>query len=135
RGGWEAELAANWRVPGGALVVGIDPLSAFFLAPIFALGALCAFYGKSSLGPRPVAAALLNLLLSAMAIVVLVRHALLLLVAWEAMTLLAYLLVTLDHHESEVRRAGWVYLIASHVAVIALVAFFLVLGTRSGGEL
>jgi formate hydrogenlyase subunit 3/multisubunit Na+/H+ antiporter MnhD subunit len=134
-GGQGAEVAAPWRVPGGAILLGMDPLSAFFLAPIFVLGALCALYARAYLGPRPLAAAELNLLVASMALVVLARHALLFLVAWEAMTLLAYLLVTLEHREAEVRRAGWVYLIASHVAVIALVAFFLALGARAEGEL
>jgi formate hydrogenlyase subunit 3/multisubunit Na+/H+ antiporter MnhD subunit len=51
-GGFAAEVSAPWRIPGGALIVGIDPLSAFFLAPLFVLGALCAVYGRSYLGPR-----------------------------------------------------------------------------------
>jgi hydrogenase-4 component B len=70
-----------------------------------------------------------------MALVLVARHALLFLVAWEVMTLLAYLLVTLDHGDTEVRRAGWAYLIASHVAMVALLALFLALGTRAGGAL
>jgi formate hydrogenlyase subunit 3/multisubunit Na+/H+ antiporter MnhD subunit len=135
RCGFVAEVSAPWRVPGGALVVGIDPLSAFFLAPLFVLGALCAVYGRSYLGPRPTQGAEFNLLVATMALVLIARHAMLFLVAWEAMTLLAYLLVTFDHGEAEVRRAGWVYLIASHVAVIALFALFLALGTRTGGSL
>ncbi|MCC6751431.1 MAG: oxidoreductase [Deltaproteobacteria bacterium] len=135
RGGVSAAIAAPWRIPGGALLLGIDPLSAFFLAPIFVVGALCAVYGRSYLGPRPTQGGELNLLISAMTLVLVARQALLFLVAWEAMTLLAYLLVTVDHGEAEVRRAGLVYLIASHVAVVALLALFLALGTRSGGSL
>jgi hydrogenase-4 component B len=135
RRGQTGALGAVWNVPAGALTVGIDPLSAFFLAPLFALGAMAAVYGRAYLGPRPVAAAKLNLLLTAMSLVVVARHALLFLVAWEVMTLLAYLLVTLDHEDAEVRRAGWVYLIASHVAILLLFALFLLLGTRAGGSL
>ncbi|HEX9640375.1 MAG TPA: proton-conducting transporter membrane subunit [Candidatus Krumholzibacteria bacterium] len=134
-GGFAAEVSTPWAVPGGGMVVGIDPLSAFFLAPLFVLGALCAVYGRSYLGPLVTQAAELNLLLAAMALVLVARHGLLFLVAWETMTLLAYLLVTFDHGEAEVRRAGWVYLIASHVAVVALFALFLALGTRTGGSL
>jgi hydrogenase-4 component B len=135
RSGFTGEVAAQWAVPGGGLAVGIDPLSAFFLAPLFAIGALCALYGRSYLGPRAVPAAELNLLLATMALVVIARHALLFLVAWEVMTLLAYLLVTLDHGNAEVRRAGWAYLIASHVSVIALFGLFVALGARAGGSL
>jgi hydrogenase-4 component B len=133
--GFAGELSAPWRVPGGALVLGIDALSAFFLAPLFGLGALCAVYGRGYLGARVFPAALFNLLLGAMSVVLLARHALLLLVAWEVMTLLAYLLVTLNDSEAEVRRAGWVYLIASHVAMIALLALFVGLGSHAQGLL
>ena len=135
RAGWADELTAAWRVPGGSLVVGLDPLSAFFLVPLLSLGGLSAVYGRSYLGSRVVAAAELNLLLVAMTGVLLARHALLFLIAWEAMTLLAYLLVTSDHGEADVRRAGWAYLIASHVAVLALVALFVAMGMRAGGAL
>ena len=134
-GGSTGDLAVAWSVPGGRLVVGVDPLSGFFLAPLFVLGALCAVYGRRYLDERVVPAAELNLLIATMALVLVARHALVFLVAWEAMTLLAYLLVTTEHGEAEVRRAGWVYLIASHVAVVALLALFVGLGARAGGAL
>jgi formate hydrogenlyase subunit 3/multisubunit Na+/H+ antiporter MnhD subunit len=135
RTGAASQLAAAWRVPGGALLVGLDPLSAFFLLPLFALAALCAVYGHAYLGARPAPAAELNFLVGAMVLVVIARHGLLFLVAWEAMTLLAYLLITFDHADPEVRRAGWIYLIASHAGVSALVGLFLALGARAGGAL
>lgn len=135
RHGVIAEVSAPWVVPGGGLVVGVDPLSAFFLVPLFGVGGMCAIYGRSYLGPLPAQGAMLNLLLSAMTLVLVARHAMLFLVAWEAMTLLAYLLLTLNHGEAEVRRAGWAYLIASHVGVMALIALVLALGVRAGGAL
>ena len=135
RDGFAGELVASWSVPGGALVIGLDPLSAFFLAPLFVLGPLCAVYGWRYLQARVMPAAQCNLLIALMAVVLIARHALLFLIAWEAMTLVAYLLITLDHDEAEVRRAGWVYLIASHVAVIALIALFVALGEPAAGAL
>lgn len=128
-------LAAAWHVPGGAIALGLDPLSAFFLAPCFALGALGAVYGRGYLGARPWPAAAWNGLVAAMAVVLLARHALVFLVAWETMTVLAYLLVTLEHDDASVRRAGWVYLLASHVSVASLIGLFLALGARAGGAL
>ena len=47
------------------------------------------------------------------------------LVAWELMSLAAYVLVTFEHERSEVRRAGWVYLIATHIGTAFLIAMFL----------
>ncbi len=134
-GGFAAARTAPWDIPGGELIVGVDPLSAFFLAPLFALGALCASFGRGYLGARVLPVAAFNLLLATMVLVLLARHAMLFLVAWETMTLLAYLLVTLDDEQAEVRRAGWVYLIASHVAVMALFALFVALSARAGGAL
>ncbi|HEU5061181.1 MAG TPA: proton-conducting transporter membrane subunit [Kofleriaceae bacterium] len=133
--GWSGELSAGWAVPGGALSVGVDPLSAWFLAPLFGLGALAAVFGRRYLPGAITPAGELDLLIAAMAAVLVARHALLFLVAWEVMTLLAYLLVTRDHHEGDVRRAGWAYLIASHVAVLALLGLFVALGSRARGAL
>ena len=139
--GWVGQVAWSWPVPGGALVLGLDRLSAFFLAPLFGLGGLAAVYGRRYLADHShgatvaLAGAAFNLLLGAMVVVVIARHAVVFLVAWEVMTLLAYLLVTLDHERPEVRRAGWVYLIASHVATMALFAMFLLYAARAGGAL
>jgi formate hydrogenlyase subunit 3/multisubunit Na+/H+ antiporter MnhD subunit len=126
--GVEVTRATAWQVPGGAFAVGLDPLSAFFLVPVFALGAASAWYGRAYLGARVGPAAALNLLVAAMVLVVVARHGLLFLVAWETMTLLAWLLVTVEHAAAEARRAGWVYLVASHVSMLALVALVVALG-------
>ena len=107
---------------------------------LLVLGASCAVYGAFYLAPRTdrarragPPAALFNLLLAAMLAVVLARDAIVLLIAWEAMTLTSYLLVSHDHHEPAVRRAGWVYLIAGHLSVGCLLALFILLGERAGG--
>src|SRR5512144_1382079 len=42
-------LRADWQVPYGAFVVGLDALSAFFLVPILVLSALVAVYGTAYL--------------------------------------------------------------------------------------
>jgi len=134
-------LTVAWQLPGGALIVSIDALSAFFLIPLFAFGPLAAVYGRAYLARRDdathtaVASAVLTLLIAAMALVLLARHAMLFLVAWEAMALLAYVLISTDHTEAEVQRAGWTYLIASHVGVLALIGLFLALGSLADGAL
>jgi hydrogenase-4 component B len=136
--GKSATLALRWPIPEGALSLGIDALSAFFLIPLFVLGAVAAVYGFSYLlaGDATRSLALpwtaFNALLASMALVVLARHALLFLVAWEIMSLSAYLLVTFEHELLPVRRAGWVYLIATHIGVAFLIGMFLLLGTRAG---
>lgn len=140
-GGAAVERTAPWHVPGGALIVGVDPLSAFFMVPLFAFAPFAAVFGRAYLASHggaarsAVASAVLGLLVAAMALVLLSRQAMLFLVAWEAMALLAYVLISTDHADAEVRHASWTYLIASHVGVLALIGLFLALGSHAGGAL
>ena len=130
----------SWNLPGGALSFALDPLSAFFLVPVLALSALAAVYGRAYLAPyadrRRLGASWLffNLLCAAMITVVLARNAVLFLIAWETMSLCAYLLVTFDHERAEVRRAGWIYLVAAHTGTAALLALFIGLGSAFGAS-
>jgi hydrogenase-4 component B len=132
------ELSRAWPVPAGALVAGLDPLSAFFLVPLFGLSALAAIYGRAYLladahrKPLGPAAFFFNILVASMIGVVVARDGLMFLVAWEVMTLSSYLLVVFEHEDPAVQRAGWVYLIAAHVGVACLFAMFLLLGRVSG---
>ena len=127
-----------WTPPYGAFTVGLDRLSAFLLVPLLVLALVCSVYGWAYLGghrePKRLGppAFFFNLLVASMMLVLLARDALVFLVAWEAMTLSSYLLVTFEHEQAEVRRAGWVYLIAGHVGVALLLLLFLLLARQSG---
>jgi hydrogenase-4 component B len=66
----------------------------------------------------------LGLLGGALALVVVARDAVLFLIAFEIMTLSAFFLVTAEDEEAEVRRAGWIYLLASHVSFLLLTGAF-----------
>lgn len=131
-------LTLAWAIPNGALSIGIDPLSAFFLVPLFVLGGLAAVFGRSYLNAfaktRSLALpwAAYNLLVLGMALVVVARHAVLFLIAWEIMSLCGFLLVTFEHQQASVRRAGWVYLIATHLGVLFLTVMFLLLERHAG---
>ena len=133
-----APLDLAWSVPGGRLALGIDSLSAFFLVPIFVLGAVTAVYGRAYLRrerePRLVGGAWLwfNTLVAAMVLVVTARNAVLFLVSWEAMALASYFLVVFHDEQLEVRRAGWTYLVATHLGTAFLLALFAALGRASG---
>jgi formate hydrogenlyase subunit 3/multisubunit Na+/H+ antiporter MnhD subunit len=137
-GGDLPSLRAAWDVPYGTIALDIDPLSAFFLVPLFLLGGLAAVYGRDYLrayrGKKLLAlpTALLNVFIASMAVVVVSRSGVLFLVAWEVMTLASYLLVTFEHEEAEVRRAGWVYLLAAHAGVACLILLFLLFGRHTG---
>ena len=131
---WRARLS----LPIGELRAGIDPLSAFFALCICVVSGLAAVYGAGYLrayfGKRRVAPAIVffNLLLAAMLGVVLARDGVSFLLAWEAMSLSSFFLVTFDNDREEVRRAGTTYLIASHVGVILLLVLFALLARTAG---
>ncbi len=116
--------------PFGPWVFGLDALSAVFLLAILSVGAACGFYGLTYLaherGRRAVAAAhlLLAVLVASLALAVVARAALPFLIAWEVMAVSAYLLVVLEHERREVRRAGMIYVVATHVGTLLLFALF-----------
>ncbi len=130
-------IRAAWSMPLGALSVGMDGLSAFFLLPILGLGALSAVYGfgylKAYRDRKPLGASWFqfNVLVASMIVVVLARDALLFLVAWETMSLSSFLLVAFENEKSEVRKASWTYMIATHIGTAFLVVMFLLLGQEA----
>jgi formate hydrogenlyase subunit 3/multisubunit Na+/H+ antiporter MnhD subunit len=130
RGGDEA-VRLSWSVPHGELHLAVDPLSAFFLVPVFGFAAIAAVFGRAYLAgaSRGTTWLAFNVLVASMAVVVAARQAVLFLVAWEIMSLAAFVLVTTDHEHEEVRRAGWIYLVATHVGTACLVAMFLLVAS------
>jgi len=133
--------AAAWSVPWGSLSLELDPLSAFFLCPIVLIGLAGTFYGHGYLGAhgspsgRAVSWLLYNLLLASMIVVVTARNAVLFLVAWELMSVASFFLVVHEDERPEVRRAGWIYLVAAHLGTACLLALFVLLGRQAGGNL
>jgi formate hydrogenlyase subunit 3/multisubunit Na+/H+ antiporter MnhD subunit len=130
-------IHAAWNMPLGTFSIAMDGLSAFFLLPILALGALCAIYGSGymrSYGEhRSLGASwfLYNVLVSSMILVVLARNSLLFLVAWELMSVSSFFLVAFENEKGEVRKAAWTYLIATHIGTAFLLAMFLLLGREA----
>ena len=132
------EWAAPWALPLGSLRVGLDSLSAFFLFCVFVVSGLAALYGIGYLrgyhGKRRLMPAVVwfNLLVAAMAVVVLARDGVCFLLAWEVMSIASFFLVTFESERDDVRRAGTTYLIASHIGVLVLFALFALLGRAAG---
>jgi len=132
--GSQDSLTLPWNTPlGGSLTLGLDGLSAFFLLIVLAISALAALYGseymaawqgKKNLGLHWF---FFNILVASMALVCLARNGLLFLVAWEAMSLSSYFLVMFEDERPEVRRAGWVYLVATHLGTALLLVLFVMM--------
>ena len=137
QGGTEA-LRHPWPLPLGEIHVGLDALSAFFLVCVFLVSGLAAVYGfgylRALAGGRRLAAPafFFNLLVAAMAGVVIARDVVLFLAAWETMAIASFFLVTFDHEREAVRRAGMTYLIASHAGTVFVLLLFGLLARHTG---
>lgn len=126
----------HWFLPGAAFSYRLDSLSAFFCLPVLLISPLALIYGRAYLrspGRRPGAHWFFyNLLAASMLLLLAANSALLFLIVWEVMALASFFLVMHDHRDAEVRKAGWTYLIATHVGTVALLAFFAILGGSAG---
>lgn len=138
--GEPVSLCLAWDASHGPFCVEVDALSAFFLLPVLVLSALAAVYGvdyllayqrEKSLGSPWF---FFNVFVAGMVLVVVARTALLFLVAWEVMSVAAYFLLTFEQEKDEVRKAGWIYLIATHLGV-AFLFLALVLLARNADSL
>ncbi len=131
-------LDLAWGLPQSRFAVAADALSAFFLVPVFLIPMLGSVYGLGywKQAEHPANGRRLGLaygvLAGAMALVVIARDAVLFLIAWELMALAAYFAATAEDDQPEVRRAGWIYLIATHVGTLCLFAMFALWRSATG---
>jgi len=115
----------------------LDGLSAYFLCVLGAvstgIGAFCAGYFRRGEGTPP---GLLcfeyHVCLASMALLLLANDAYLFMFAWEMMTVSATFLVMTNHRIAEIRRAGYLYFLISHVGALALLLCFGLLQANSG---
>ncbi|MEN6559111.1 MAG: proton-conducting transporter membrane subunit, partial [Thermoguttaceae bacterium] len=127
-----------WSVPYGSAHFELDALSAVFAATIATVTMLASVYGsqylrdgddRKNLGPSWL---FYNLLTASMLLVVVARNGVLFLVSWELMSLFSFFLVTQDGEREDLRRAGWIYLVAMHLGTAFLLALFVLLGREAG---
>ena len=132
--GTGASCCLPWSMPGGALSLQLDGLSAFFLLPLFIVGLIGALYGTEYMKREKTRLhwSWFNLLLISMSAVVTAGNGLLFLFAWECMSLTSFFLVISEHNLAEAVQAGWVYLLTTHLGAAFLFAFFLTAGSLCG---
>jgi hydrogenase-4 component B len=127
------QLRLPWPVPYGEFFLAIDPLTAWFLMPLFVLAATAAVYGAGywahgvSVRRLGVGWFFYVLLVYAMTLLLLARNAVLFLFAWELMALASFVLVVFDDADGSARKAGWLYLVMSHLGAALVIALFLIL--------
>jgi hydrogenase-4 component B len=128
-----------WTIPPlGTLAVSLDRLSALFLfaaavvvlaSSVFSASYLQRYVGRYGLKSF---AAWYLLLFASIVLILIADDALLFLLAWEAMSVLSYLLVTFEHRRAESSRAGFLMLAMGEAGFIAVALVFLFLGARAG---
>ena len=137
-GGHDWEWTGAFLMGGERVHVRLDALSAFFLVLLCVVGPAAAVYGREywpdRTHPRSAWRGRLwwSIIMVSLAVILLSQNGLHFLIGWELFTLSAYFLITLDRRRDDVRYTGWFYLGASHVAVLALFAFFAFLAARNG---
>ena len=129
-------LASLPVAPFATLSLRIDPLSAYFLLAISIVGMAASTYAIGYLAgehePTGGVAAAFNGFLATMVLVVLADSVFTFLFAWEAMSLVSFFLVIHHSKHDDVRRAGYVYLVMTHVSTGFLLAGYLVLFAAAG---
>jgi hydrogenase-4 component B len=132
------EMAHAWQVPWGRFSIKLDALGAVFVIPVFLAPLLGSIYGLGywSQEDHPQNGRKLRLfyglLAASMALVTLARDGVLFLIAWEIMALSAYFLVTTEDEDASACKSGWIYLIATHMGTLCLIAMFLLLRGANG---
>lgn len=131
-------LVIPWTVLKGGFVIQVDSLSALFIVQIFLVGALGSLYGIGYWSARSHSETVVKvrvffgLMVAGMALLVVAKNAVLFLMGWEIMALSAFLLVSTEDRDPAVRQAGLVYLFATRIGTLCLIAMFLVLGALNG---
>ncbi len=128
----------SWEVPSGSFSLSLDPLSLIFLIAIVVLAFCSGIYGFGYMRPyhgkKPLGIHVFFYLLLLLVLVLLVtaNNVILFLGAWEAMTLSTFFLIIFNDEKASVRKAGFIYLIASHCATFFLFLMFFVMAQASG---
>jgi formate hydrogenlyase subunit 3/multisubunit Na+/H+ antiporter MnhD subunit len=136
RGGALISTRIHSALPGGDWVIGVDPLSAVFLIAILGVGALAAVYGIGYMRYDDHLAAwpshvFFALEMAALSLVVCARSVVPFMGAWELMAIGSMLLILTEHRHPEPRRAGFIYIVSTHVGTLALFALFATLARDS----
>ena len=114
----------------------LDALSGFFLFLLGATSAGISIYAAGYLRKAEGTAhglqcLLYHLFLTSMAFVMLADDGYAFMVAWETMALSSFFLVTSEHRQAEIRRAGYLYLLVAHIGAVGILLSF---GVMAGSE-
>ncbi len=116
----------------------VDRLSAFFIlvisvavfaVSIYSTGYMREYYGKKNIGYLGF---LYNIFILSMILVVSANNAIMFLIVWELMSVISYFLVIFEHEKPETRKAGFIYIVMTHIGTGFILLSFLILAGASG---
>ncbi len=117
----------------------VDRLSAFFIlvisvsvfaVSIYSIGYVREYFGKKNIGYLGF---LYNIFILSMILVVSANNAIMFLIVWELMSVISYFLVVYEHEKPETRKAGFIYIVMTHIGTGFILLSFLILAGGSGG--
>jgi len=125
-------------LPGVPFDLLIDKLSGFFLATISLVTFLVSLYSRDYMKiyrNENVAwwCFCYNLFILSMTFVVTVNNTIVFLIFWELMTLTSYFLVTFEYRHQQVRKAGFSYIVMTHLGTVFIMSAFFILFNGTGG--
>lgn len=116
----------------------VDRLSAFFIlvisitafaVSIYSTGYVREYFGKKNIGYLGF---LYNIFIISMILVVSADNAVMFLIVWELMSIISYFLVVFEHEKPETRKAGFIYIVMTHIGTGFIILSFLILAGSSG---
>jgi hydrogenase-4 component B len=116
----------------------VDKLSAFFIlvisiavfaVSIYSIGYIREYYGKKNIGYLGF---LYNIFILSMILVVSADNAIMFLIVWELMSVVSFFLVIFEHEKPETRKAGFIYIVMTHIGTGFILLSFLILAGASG---
>ncbi|WP_236103322.1 proton-conducting transporter membrane subunit [Dethiosulfovibrio faecalis] len=132
------DFRVPWGFPVGSFHVRMDMLSGWFVLILSLVSPAVALYGRGYLSNRGETVRgswtgfFLQMLSGGIFMVLISYDGILFLLSWEIMSMAAFFLVMFDHPREENRRAGWIYLVATHLGTAFLFFMFFLLGAKAG---
>lgn len=116
----------------------VDKLSAFFIliisitgfaVSIYSTGYVTEYFGKKNIGYLGF---LYNIFILSMVLVVCANNAVMFLIVWELMSIISYLLVMYEHEKKDTRKAGFIYIVMTHIGTGFIILSFLIFASSTG---
>lgn len=116
----------------------VDKLSAFFIlvisisvfaVSIFSTGYVKEYFGKKNIGHL---CFLYNIFILSMIFVVCANNAIMFLIMWELMSVISFFLVVYEHEKPETRKAGFIYIVMTHIGTGFIILSFMIFASGSG---